>query len=260
MKARAPAAIKAYTLREKPDLEPDFDRLAAEGSPRFLRQRDALGSGRLWPSLFTTWSDFQVALYDDAGTVLAVGHTVPLVWDGSPEGLPESIAGILAAAARAREEGVRPTALAALAAFVAREHQGRGLSRRLVEAMRFVAQVHGLGAFVASVRPSLKAMYPLAPMARYITWSTEGGELFDPWMRVHARLGAAVLRVGPATLAIAGTVREWEEWTDLRFSDSGPYVVPGALQPVMIDRARDEGRYEDPNVWMHHPIQCARVS
>ena len=42
----------------------------------------------------------------------------------------------------------------------------------------------------------------------------------------------------------------------MRFPDSGPYVVSGALQPVMIDRDRDEGRYEDPNVWMHHPVCC----
>ena len=31
-------------------------------------------------------------------------------------------------------------------------------------------------------------------------------------------------------------------------------VVPGALQPVVIDRERDEGRDEDPNVWMVHPL------
>jgi len=33
-----------------------------------------------------------------------------------------------------------------------------------------------------------------------------------------------------------------------------PRVVPGALQPVRIDRERDTGRYEDPNVWMKHTI------
>jgi hypothetical protein len=31
--------------------------------------------------------------------------------------------------------------------------------------------------------------------------------------------------------------------------------VPGALQPVVIDRELDEGRYEDPNVWMRHTIE-----
>jgi hypothetical protein len=40
----------------------------------------------------------------------------------------------------------------------------------------------------------------------------------------------------------------------MSFPESGPYVVPGALQPVLMDLERDEGRYEDPNVWMRHPI------
>ena len=55
-------------------------------------------------------------------------------------------------------------------------------------------------------------------------------------------------------LIVAGTVSEWEEWTGMRFPESGPYVVPGALQPVSMDLERDEGRYEDPNVWMRHPV------
>jgi hypothetical protein len=29
-------------------------------------------------------------------------------------------------------------------------------------------------------------------------------------------------------------------------------VVPGALQPVMIDREHDRGHYADPNIWMRH--------
>jgi hypothetical protein len=43
----------------------------------------------------------------------------------------------------------------------------------------------------------------------------------------------------------------------MSFPESGPYVVPSALQPVQIDRERDEGRYEDPNVWMRHPVAGA---
>ena len=54
--------------------------------------------------------------------------------------------------------------------------------------------------------------------------------------------------------SIVGTVADWERWTDMRLPDSGSYVVPGALQPVVIDRLADEGRYEDPNVWMRHTV------
>ncbi|MDP8949080.1 MAG: hypothetical protein M3N00_02395 [Actinomycetota bacterium] len=45
-----------------------------------------------------------------------------------------------------------------------------------------------------------------------------------------------------------------DKWTGMSFPESGPYVVLGALQPVWIDREQNKGRYEDPNVWMRHPV------
>jgi hypothetical protein len=54
-------------------------------------------------------------------------------------------------------------------------------------------------------------------------------------------------------MRVAGTVAEWEEWTEIALPESGAYVVPGALVPVEIDRERDEGVYVEPNVWMVHP-------
>jgi hypothetical protein len=58
----------------------------------------------------------------------------------------------------------------------------------------------------------------------------------------------------PQSLVVTGKISEWEEWTGMCFPESGPYVVPGALQPVQMDLERNEGRYEDPNVWMRHPV------
>jgi hypothetical protein len=57
-------------------------------------------------------------------------------------------------------------------------------------------------------------------------------------------------------MVITGSLAEWEQWTKMRFPESGAYVVPGALQPVMIDCEKDLGRYEDPNVWMRHAIEA----
>jgi hypothetical protein len=64
-----------------------------------------------------------------------------------------------------------------------------------------------------------------------MTWRREDGELIDPWMGLHERLGARVAAALPHSLRITGTVREWETWTDL---------------------ARI-GTYWEPNVWMIHP-------
>jgi len=179
-----------------------------------------------------------------------VGHTVPFRWDGAAADLPDDLAGIMTRAAT----GGAPTALSALAALVDPKHRGRGLSALVIRAMADRARAAGLGDLVAPVRPTLKVSYPLAPMDRYAAWTDGEGLPFDPWMRVHARLGATVVRVMPVALLIEGTIPQWEEWTEMKFPDSGRYVVPGALQPVVIDRARGTGRYEDPNVWMRHAL------
>ena len=42
--ARMP--FKTFTLRERPELEDEFEKLADASWPRFLRQRDALGYGQ----------------------------------------------------------------------------------------------------------------------------------------------------------------------------------------------------------------------
>lgn len=245
--------FKIFTLRERPGLGDELERLADEGWPRFMRQRDELGLGRYWPRLFDDFADWQFVVCDSFDRVVAAGQSVPFVWDGTPQDLPETMAAVLERAVEARAKERRPTALSALAALVDPRQRGQGLSRVILDGMRGMA-THWKLALVAPVRPTLKAAYPLTPMERYVRWRDDEDLPLDPWMRVHARMGAEIGQVLPRAMVIVGKVREWEEWTGMRFPDSGVYVVPGALQPVAIDRERDEGRYEDPNVWMLHRV------
>ena len=64
--------------------------------------------------------------------------------------------------------------------------------------MRRIALEHGFSDLVAPVRPTLKTRYPLTPIERYVGWTTAEGLPFDPWLRVHARAGAELVRVCPA--------------------------------------------------------------
>jgi hypothetical protein len=207
-----------------------------------------------WDSLFDTFADFQIALCAQDGTVIGLGHTVPFTWDGTTADLPPMLDEIIERALTDRQAGRTPTALSALAAIVRPAHHGRGLSYLIVRAMRDVAAEHHVESLVAPVRPTLKHLYPLTPMERYTQWKRPDGAPFDPWIRVHWRLGAEQLCVAPRTAGSTGTVAEWEKWTGMAFPESGQYIVPGALQPVEIDRQRDIGRYEDPGIWMLHPI------
>jgi hypothetical protein len=134
------------------------------------------------------------------------------------------------------------------------ERRNQGLSLALLREMKTLARTNGARELLAPVRPTWKQYYPLTPMNHYVQWTRDDNTPFDPWLRTHWRLGARGLGIAPSTLTVTGTVAEWESWTGMAFPDSGHYVVPGALQPVVIDREEDLGRYDDPNYWMAHPI------
>jgi len=58
-------------------------------------------------------------------------------------------------------------------------------------------------------------------MERYIQWRRDDGSSFDPWIRVHERVGGAILRSAPAAMHVTGSIPEWERWTGLALPESG---------------------------------------
>jgi len=102
------------------------------------------------------------------------------------------------------------------------------------------------------VRPTLKSRYPLIPIERYVEWRREDGSHFDPWIRVHERVGGEIVQVAPSSMLIEAPVADWEEWTGMRVPEDGTYVVPGMLAPLEV---RDGvGTHVEPNVWMRHSV------
>ncbi len=70
----------------------------------------------------------------------------------------------------------------------------------MLAAMREIAQRNGLRHLIAPVRPSWKERYPLTLIEHYVRWRRADGQLLDPWLRTHERLGARVA-TPPAALA-----------------------------------------------------------
>jgi GNAT superfamily N-acetyltransferase len=239
-----------HTVAERPGWRSRVESLETMSWPQFMLH----GNVRSWHLLFEAFADCQLLLCGPGDDLLAVGHTVPLFWDGSFSGLPATIEEIISRAKQALG-GHRPAnVLCALAAMVDPAQRGRDLSAAVIREMKALAARRGCGSLIAPVRPTWKSRYPLMPMERYVAWNRDDGAPFDPWLRVHWRLGARPLGVAPATVTVTGAVKEWEEWSGKAFPASGSYVVPGALQPVSIDRERGLGRYDDPNYWMEHAV------
>ena len=203
-----------------------------------------------WGALEHELPEFQFALLE-GDVVVAEGHTIPLAWDGDDASLLDGIDAALRAGVLARRAGAPVDTLCAMAAEVSPSARSRGLAAELLRGMSELARRHGLKRLIAPVRPSWKERYPLTPIERYVTWRRDDGQLFDPWMRLHERLGARVATPLPDSMRITGSVAEWESWTGLAFPEDGDYVFPHGLAPLHV--ADGIGRYFEPNVWLVHP-------
>ncbi len=222
--------MESVTVAERPDLAERGWERTRDVLPQYNHHGDVLN--RYWGRLTEERPEFQFHLVGDGEEILA------RVDGAIARGFDESGA----------------NALCALVIMVPRDLQGRGLSALAIQEMLELAGRRGLTDLIAPVRPSWKEHYPLVPIERYAGWRRADGLFFDPWMRVHERLGATVLKPEPRSLRITGTVGEWEEWTRMAFPESGDYWFPGGLATVMIDREGDRGSYWEPNVWMRHAV------
>jgi len=241
------------TAADRADLRERADEVTLPSWPEFILHDPA---ARRWNELYDRFPHFQFALADpENGEIVAVGNSLPLAWDGDPADLPDTGWDLAVAQGLSDDvEGRQRHTHCALQIVVSQHHRGKRLSSAAVATMKSIGREQGLRTLIVPARPTLKSRYPLTPMDRYITWTDEAGLPFDPWLRVHARLGGRIVKVCPQSMRITGTVAECEHWTEMKFPDSGRYIVPGALCPVEIDRAADLGLYLEPNVWIAHAL------
>jgi hypothetical protein len=243
--------VEVVRYSERPELWDSIGDLSEEVWPEYNLHGETLNY--YWGQLYEVFPEWQFVLCDRSDqTVLAEGHTVPVVWDGTDARLGPGIDATLAGAFEVRASGGRATAVSALAAEIPPRHQGKHLSAVLLKTMANLARDAGLTRLIAPVRPSRKDQYPTIPIERYARWTRPDGSPFDPWVRTHTRLGG---RIGPAiphSLHITGTVGQWETWTGMPFPETGDYVFPAGLATVHIDRDHDLGEYWEPNIWIIH--------
>ena len=230
---------------DRPDLRERRDGLL-DVWPEFLHH-NAMGS-RYWARLYAEHPAFQLALLDGDELVGEL-HSLPLAWTGELDDLP---AGWDEAFERAFGSGRVPDSLCAVAIAVRPDRQGSGVGSAALDAMREAGRADGLRDLIAPVRPTLKSRYPLIPIERYLRWRRDDGSHFDPWIRLHVRLGGRIVAAVPHSMRIAGSVADWESWTEMEYPESGEYVFPRGLATLHVDREADEGLYWEPNVWIVH--------
>lgn len=213
-------------------------------------------AGEHWHELFDRFNDYQFALLDaETDRMAAMGNSLPLYWDQPLEELPEGgWDWVLVKAVEDHKQGAQPNIQSAIQINIHPDYRSQGLSARMVLAMRTLGQAQGFKYLIAPVRPTEKSKYPLISIDDYILWTNHEGLPYDAWLRVHARLGARIIKPCHEAMTIPGTCAEWEAWTGMKFPQSGRYVLPGALNPMDMDVESDRGIYVEPNVWMVHEL------
>jgi GNAT superfamily N-acetyltransferase len=247
-----PAALRLVSLADRPDLEDALDAHNGGAWPEFMLQDPV--ADRLWHHLHRDFAAWQFMLLDGDDRIAAAGNSAPLAWDQSDEGLPAGWDDQFERTVRGWKAGAEPDTLGALQVVVAPRYRGAGLAARMVEVFRTVAAGAGFSTLIACVRPTGKDRYPLLSSERYAAWRREDGLPFDPWLRLHVRLGGRVVRAAPESMTISGSLADWERWTGLRFPESGPYIVPFATNPVLADVEADRVVYHDANIWVVHDL------
>ncbi|MFG2719016.1 N-acetyltransferase [Streptomyces sp. NPDC048416] len=245
--------IEISTLAERPDLAGRIYELN-DTWPEFIA-RDLIGYALLArvPEEFP-----QYCVVATAGDrVVARGFSVP--FNASLEGREEmpdrGWDQVLAWAFDDLRRGRPVTTASALEITIDADHLGRGLSSRMLAAMREAVGRQGLGALVAPVRPTAKHLRPRLPMAAYLSEVRDDGLPTDPWLRVHVKAGGTIEKAAPASMTVSGTLAEWRRWTGLPFDQDGETEVPGALVPAHCDTRHDRVSYVEPNVWVRHPLR-----
>ena len=247
--------FQIITPNDLDDYRDRANEIAEASWPEFM-MHDPIANEN-WHELFDRFSDFQFAMLDtESNRMAAMGNSLPFQWDKELSDLPEGgWDWVFIKAVEDHRNGIKPNIQSAIQTAIHPDYQGQALSTRMVQAMRAIGESKGFKYLVAPVRPNEKSKYPLISIDGYITWKTNDGLPFDAWLRVHARMGAKLIRPCHKAMTIRGTHAEWEEWIGMKFPQCGKYVIPGALNPIEMDVEKDQGIYIEPNVWMVHEIR-----
>lgn len=245
--------LKITTLAERPELQGPLWQMA-DTWPEFILH-DPVGwslIGRIVAEL----PEYVLVATDERGEVVARAFSVPLALRARgaaelPDGGWDQV--MLWAFSDLRH-GKPADTVSAIEITVRTDLQGRGISGRMLAAMRDNARERGFDEVVAPVRPSAKHSEQAALIDEYAHRKRDDGLPHDPWLRVHVRAGGVIEKVAHASMTVSGSVAQWREWTGLPFDTEGPVEVPHALVPVHCVPDRGYAVYVEPNVWVRHAL------
>ena len=248
--------FKKINAIDEPELLRISDEIVEKLWPEFMLHDEV--ANQYWERLFIDFPEYQFILVDNANEeIIATANSIPVNWTKSLDQLPDKgWDWVLELGMNQIKNKTSPNIQCALSITVSNQYVGKGISTLVISEMASIGKSKGFKNLIAPVRPNHKDRYPLISMTDYIKWDNGEGLPFDPWLRVHTRFGGRIINVCHKAMKIQGSIKNWEQWSNMKFPQSGDYIIPGALSPIQIDIDKNNGIYIEPNVWMCHDLIC----
>ena len=246
--------FKRVNAVEEPNLLSISDDLVGKLWPEFMLNDEV--ANQFWARLYTDFPEYQFILIDKANDeIIAAANSIPINWAKPLTQLPDTgWDWAVEQGMKQLKQNILANIQCALSITISMQYAGKGISALVISEMASIGKSKGFKNLIAPVRPNHKCNYPLISMTDYIKWEN-GNELpFDPWLRVHTRIGGKIVNVCHKAMKIQGSINNWEQWSNMKFPQSGDYIIPGALSPIRMDVEKDIGTYIEPNVWMNHNL------
>lgn len=243
---------KVLLIKDRKELIEMHNKITRESYPEFMLH-DPI-SNNYWTDLFKVFPDFQFLLMLN-NDIVGAANSIPFYWNKILEELPEEgWDWVLKKGFLDKSKNRKPNMLSGLQIVIRDEFRGKGISYIIIREMIRIARNKGFQYLIIPVRPSQKSKYPKISIEEYIRWKRTDKLPFDPWIRVHVKLGGKVIKPCHRAMYISGSISDWENWTGLKFPKKGEYLIEGALTPIKIDYSKNIGEYIEPNVWIAHEI------
>jgi len=205
-----------------------------------------------WDKVEKYFPHYQRILIGQNSDLIGFINTVPLHWDGLLTDLPS--AGwdwLINKGISDYENGLVSNCLGGLQVVVSKNYLGGGYSKKLIAEGKSIQEKSGFKNFIIPIRPTFKSKHPEVRMKDYMHLE-KGGNIYDPWIRTHLKSGAQVIKVCSNSMNVKGDLPFWENLVGQKISQSGTYVVEGALNLVDVNVEKNSGEYREENIWIKY--------
>jgi len=204
------------------------------------------------PKLDERFPEYQILAFNKIGKLIGFLNTLPIYWDNPLKNLPDTgWDWLIQKGFSDYNDNVPVNTLGAVQIIVIKEFLGQGYSKIILNRAKQLMDDFKLNRFILPIRPTLKHTFPELTMAEYLNKRVDG-LYYDPWIRVHLRNGAQVIKVCSNSMNVMGSVQYWEKFAGHSITESGKQIIDGALNPIIIDLDQKQGEYQEENIWIYY--------